>query len=135
VTPVPYRTRIADVPLVEGLSADEGWVDMQVQFLIDERSAASRGLVVGRTVMPPGARHERHRHPHADEFLVVLRGRGEIYTDHGREPAGAGDVVFTPRGHWHGFDNTGGEDALLFWGWSGAGSLAAAGYELPDERG
>jgi hypothetical protein len=34
---------------------------------------------------------------------------------------------------WHGFDNTSGEDVLLLWGWSGAGSLDAAGYELPDE--
>jgi hypothetical protein len=40
-------------------------------------------------------------------------------------------VIYTPRGHWHGFDNTGEEDVLLIWGWSGAGSLEAAGYELP----
>ena len=130
--PSPYRTNVREVPLARGLREEEGWIEMQVQFLIDERSAGSRRLVVGRTVIPPGGRHDRHRHPHADEFLVVLRGRGEIYTDEGREPAADGDVVFTPRGHWHGFDNTGEEDALLLWGWSGAGSLEAAGYELPD---
>jgi quercetin dioxygenase-like cupin family protein len=104
---------------------------MQVQFLIDAHAAGSEGLVVGRTVLPPGARHERHRHPHADEFLVVMSGAGEIYTNSGREPSRAGDVIFTPRGNWHGFDNTGSEDVLLLWGWSGAGSLEAAGYELP----
>ncbi|HXH97291.1 MAG TPA: cupin domain-containing protein [Gaiellaceae bacterium] len=131
--PVPYRTRIADVPLEQGLREDEGWIDMQVQFLIDARAARSDELVVGRTVLPPGARHEKHAHPNCDEFLVVMSGRGEVYTDEGREPAEAGDVVFTPRGHWHGFDNTGGEDVLLIWGWSGAGSLEAAGYLLPDE--
>jgi quercetin dioxygenase-like cupin family protein len=129
----PYRTRIADVPLERGLREDEGWIDMQVQFLIDQRSAGTDQLVVGRTVLPPGARHERHRHPNCDEFLVVLSGRGEIYTDEGREPAGAGDVVFTPAGHWHGFDNTSDGEVLLFWGWRGAGSLEAAGYELPDD--
>ena len=42
-------------------------------------------------------------------------------------------MLFTPRGHWHGFDNTGEDDVLLIWGWSGAGSLAAAGYELSEE--
>jgi quercetin dioxygenase-like cupin family protein len=129
----PYRTRVADVPLERGLREDEGWVDMQVQFLIDERSAGTDQLVVGRTVLPPGARHERHRHPNCDEFLLVVSGRGEIYTDEGREPAEAGDVVFTPAGHWHGFDNTSDEEVLLFWGWRGAGSLEAAGYELSDE--
>ncbi|HSC91477.1 MAG TPA: cupin domain-containing protein [Gaiellaceae bacterium] len=128
----PYRTRVADVALEQGLREEEGWIDMQVQFLIDARSAGTDRLVVGRTVLPPGARHERHRHPRCDEFLVVLTGRGEIYTDEGREPAAAGDVVFTPAGHWHGFDNTSDEDVLLLWGWSGAGSLEQAGYELPE---
>lgn len=129
----PYRTNVREVPLVGGLAPDEGWVDMQVQFLIDEASASSTRLVVGRTVIPPGGRHERHLHPNADEFLVVIRGSGHVYTDEGTEPAAEGDVVFTPRGHWHGFDNTSEEDALLFWGWSGAGSLESAGYELPAE--
>ena len=129
----PYRTNIRDVPLVGGLSRDEGWIDMQVQFLIDERSAGTSRLVVGRTVIPPGGRHERHRHPNADEFLVVLAGSGHVYTDEETAPAAAGDVIFTPAGHWHGFVNTSGEDALLLWGWSGAGSLEAAGYELPEE--
>jgi quercetin dioxygenase-like cupin family protein len=129
----PYRTNVRDVPLEQGLREDEGWVDMQVQFLIDERSAGSSELVVGRTVLPPGARHERHRHPNCDEFLVVMSGSGEVYTDEGREAATAGDVVLTPAGHWHGFDNTSEEEVLLIWGWRGAGSLAAAGYELPAD--
>ena len=105
---------------------------MRVQFLIDARDAGSDRLVVGRTVLEPGARHERHRHPNCDEFLVVMSGRGEIYLDEGEAESRAGDVIFTPRGHWHGFNNTGDEDVLLIWGWSGAGSLEAAGYELPD---
>ena len=123
----PYRTRIEDVPLEQGLREDEGWVNMQVQFLI-----RATDLVVGRTVLTPGARHERHLHPNCDEFLVVLSGRGEIYTNTGREPSQAGDVIYTPRGNWHGFDNTSDEDVLLLWGWSGAGSLEAAGYAIDD---
>jgi quercetin dioxygenase-like cupin family protein len=127
----PYRTTIADVPLEQGLREDEGWIDMRVQFLIDERRAGAKELVVGRTLLAPGARHERHRHPNCNEFLVVMSGSGEIYTDAGTAPSRAGDVIFTPAGHWHGFNNTGDEDVLLIWGWQGAGSLEAAGYELP----
>jgi quercetin dioxygenase-like cupin family protein len=127
----PYRTTVDDVPLEEGLREDEGWVDMRVQFLIDERSAGAETLVVGRTLLPPGARHERHRHPNCNEFLVVMSGSGEVYTDAGTEPSKAGDVIYTPAGHWHGFNNTSDEDVLLIWGWEGAGSLEAAGYELP----
>ena len=129
----PYRTNLRDVPRVQGLKRDEGWIDMQVQFLIDQPSVGSDQLLVGWTVLPPGARHDKHRHPNADEFFIVVQGRGFLYTDTGREPSGPGVVVFTTRGHWHGFDNTGGEDVVLVWGWSGAGSLEAAGYEIPPE--
>lgn len=125
----PFRTNLEEVPLVPGLKKEEGWVEMQVQFLIDRQKAGTDDFLLGWTVLPPGARHDRHRHRHADEFFVVLQGSGMIYTDDGREPAGKGDVVYTPRGHWHGFDNTGDEDVVLVWGWSGAGSLEATGYE------
>jgi quercetin dioxygenase-like cupin family protein len=131
VTQPPYRTRIDEVPLEQNLREDEGWIDMQVQFLIDARAAGSDQLVVGRTVLRPGARHERHRHPNCDEYLVVMSGSGAVHTNTGMEPSRAGDVIWTPRGNWHGFDNTGDEDVLLIWGWSGAGSLEAAGYEIP----
>jgi mannose-6-phosphate isomerase-like protein (cupin superfamily) len=128
--PKPYRTRVEDVPLVEGLTREDGWIDMQVRFLIDEASCGSDKLTFGWTVMKPGASHEKHRHFHCDEFLVVMSGSGIIFTDEEEEPATKGDVVFTPRGHWHGFRNTSNEEALLVWGWSGAGSLQAAGYEV-----
>lgn len=125
----PYRVNRNDVPEVGGLSADEGWVNMHVQFLIDHPSAGSDRFLLGWTVLPPGARHERHRHSHADEFFIVLAGSGQVYTDDGVQPAGEGDVIFTPRTHWHGFNNTSDGDVVLVWGWSGAGSLEAAGYE------
>ncbi|MDP2707981.1 MAG: cupin domain-containing protein, partial [Burkholderiales bacterium] len=73
--------------------------------------------------------HDRHRHFNCDEFWIVIKGHGVMYTDDGEKPSGEGDVAFTPRGHWHGFKNTSNEDVVLVWGWSGAGSLEAAGYE------
>lgn len=127
-----YRINRGEVPEVGGLRAEEGWVDMRVQFLIDKVTAGSDQLLVGWTVLPPGARHDRHRHPHADEFFVVLSGNGVIYTDGDDEAAGRGDVIFTRRGQWHGFNNTGDEDVTLVWGWSGAGSIEDAGYEIPE---
>jgi quercetin dioxygenase-like cupin family protein len=127
-----FRVNRHDVPVERGLRSDQGWVDMGVQFLVDALSTGSDDLLLGWTILPPGARHDRHRHPNADEFFVVLTGHGLIYTDEEDQPAGEGDVVFTRRGHWHGFNNTGAEDVTLVWGWSGAGSLQAAGYELPE---
>lgn len=128
-----FHTSLAAVPQVGGLRPDEGWIDMQVQFLIDKASAGSDDFLLGWTVLPPGSRHDRHLHRNADEFFVVLAGSGEIYLDEGVEPAGKGDVIWTPRGRWHGFDNTGDEDVVLVWGWSGCGSLEDSGYQVDGE--
>src|SRR5262245_16825777 len=87
-----YCTSMRDVPKVAGLKRKDGWVDMQVQFLIDKASAGA-DHVVGWTVLKPGARHERHRHHNCDEFFIVLKGHGHIYTDDGEAPSGEGDVV------------------------------------------
>ena len=56
-----FRTNIKNVPKVEGLKRDDGWVDMQVQFLIDKKTAGA-DHVVGWTVLKPGASHECHLH-------------------------------------------------------------------------
>jgi mannose-6-phosphate isomerase-like protein (cupin superfamily) len=126
-----YRTNIKDVPKVEGLKRDDGWIDMQVQFLVDKKSAGA-DHVVGWTVLKPGASHECHRHRNCDEFFIVLKGKGHIITEKGLEPSGEGDVVYSPRGCWHGFNNTSQEDVVLVWGWMGAGSIDASGYEVPE---
>lgn len=129
----PFRVNWKDVPAEPNLREEEGWVRMRVQFGLGARTGSDQ-LLLGRTVLPPGARHERHSHPNCDEFLFVVRGHGMIYTDEGEEPAGPDDLIFTPAGRAHGFNNTSEEEVLLLWGWSGAGSLQAAGYELHDHR-
>jgi len=70
----PYRTNLRDVPCVGGLSKDEGWINMQVQFLIDQKTAGSDKLLVGWTVLPPGARHDKHRHPNVVDQGGPRRG-------------------------------------------------------------
>ena len=130
--PKMYRTNLRDVPKVEGLARKDGWVDMLVQFLIDKKSAGA-DHVVGWTVLKPGARPENHRHHNCDEFFIVIKGHGTIYTDSGEKASGEGDVVYSPRGCWHGFNNTSTEDVVLVWGWMGAGSIEASGYEVHPE--
>lgn len=127
-----FRTNMADVPLVQGLKRDDGWIDMQVQFLIDKKSAGVDN-VVGWTVLKPGASHECHLHRNCDEFFIVLEGKGHIITEAGLEPSTKGDVVYSPRGCWHGFNNTSDRDVVLVWGWMGAGSIADSGYESPSK--
>ena len=102
---------------------------MQVQFLIDKASNNSEDFLLGWTVLPPGAMHDRHRHFHVDEFWIVVSGQGTMYTHDGGEKLWKGDVVFTPKNQWHGFKNTSEDDVVLVWGWIGKGSQ----YEVyPD---
>lgn len=130
-----YVRNIKDVPKVEGLSRKDGWIDMQVQFLVDKKTAGANH-VVGWTVLKPGASHEAHLHRNCDEFFIVLKGKGVIRSEHGDEPSGEGDVVYSPRGVYHGFANTSDEDVVLVWGWMGAGSIEDSGYEvLPGSHG
>ncbi|MEI6295504.1 MAG: cupin domain-containing protein [Actinomycetes bacterium] len=129
-----YVANLKDVPIVEGLRRDEGWVNMQVQFAIDKAKAGSDNLLVGWTVMPPGAMHDRHKHANCEEFWIVVEGEGIMYTNDGERPAHKGDFVLIPRGHWHGFKNTSEHDAVLAWGWSGAGSLEDSGYEADRDN-
>ena len=53
--------------------------------------------------------------------------------DGGDKPSKEGDVVYSPRGCWHGFNNTSSEDVVLVWGWMGAGSIEDSGYEVWPE--
>ena len=86
-------------------------------------------------MLKPGASHESHLHRNCDEFFIVLKGHGHIITDKGDEPSGEGDVVYSPRGCWHGFNNTSNEDVVLVWGWMGAGSIETSGYEVRRKAG
>jgi mannose-6-phosphate isomerase-like protein (cupin superfamily) len=131
----PYKTNINKVPLEGGLKEEEGWFDMQVKFLLDQKSTGNGQLVIGWTVLTPGAKHDRHMHHNCDEFFIVVKGHGMSYTPDGKgeEPSGEGDVHYFPRGTWHGFNNTSDQDVVLVWGWSGAGSLEASGYEVHPE--
>lgn len=126
------QINLDEVPLVGGLTTDDGWIDMRVQFLLNQDNTGADDFLLGWTVLPRGARHDRHIHRNADEFFIVLSGHGHIYTGDGTSIANKGDVIWTPRGKSHGFDNTGTDDAVLVWGWNGAGSLETSGYEVVE---
>jgi len=116
------------------LKAEDGWVDMNVKFLISEDSVNSQQTVFGITIFPPGARHDIHRHPHAEETEFVVEGRGIARVGSDDVAMGPGDVVFVPTNEYHGFYNTSkAERAVMVWCYGGAASLAHAGYVTESE--
>ena len=70
-----YRTNIKNVPKVEGLKRDDGWIDMQVQFLIDKKSAGA-DHVVGWTVLKPGREPRAASAPQLRRVLHRAEGQG-----------------------------------------------------------
>lgn len=133
-----YVVNLDEVDEVQGLSPAEGWFDMKVQFLIDALHGGSTQFVFGRATFVPGAAHEWHRHPNAEEFVCLVQGSGIALNGDEEVPIGVGDVVFTPRNEWHGFRNDSQtETAVMLWGWCGASDKASAGYVVrePGVRG
>lgn len=60
------------------------------------------------------ARISVHAHQYDDEAFFVHRGTGTFILGDRRIPISTGDIVFIPKGEWHGFEN-GADDTLLVW--------------------
>jgi len=116
------------------LSAAGGFIDMGVHWLATTQTVGTRKLVLATSTFTPGGSHQLHRHPHADEFFLVLQGGGEHLTRSGHVRLNPGDMAYIPAGEWHGFRTDAGVTTRTVYGYLGAGSLEQAGYELLEEE-
>ena len=96
----------------EGEILHEDEVHTQIIKIAPEHSPAL-GLATSR-FRRPGRAISVHAHEHDDEAFFVHRGSGTFILGDARIPIAAGDVVFIPKGQWHGFENAG-TDTLLVW--------------------
>jgi quercetin dioxygenase-like cupin family protein len=119
--------------LTDGGIPERGWVDMDVRWLVTRDSVGAERTVFGVTMFPPGSRHEIHRHPNAEEVEYLIAGRGVAYVGDDAIELGPGEAVFVPRDAYHGFENTGDEEVTMAWLYSGAASLAEAGFVTRGE--
>jgi quercetin dioxygenase-like cupin family protein len=128
-----FKLSLADVPVDRSLKPDAGWgqdgAGMAVQWIVTDRTVGAEHHVVGLTVFQPGARHEPHRHPNAEEAQYLIGGQGRALVGDEWIEQAAGDTVFVPRGEWHGFEATGEGETIMLWTYGGAASLGQAGYE------
>ena len=85
--------------------------------------------VFGITIFPPGAKHDIHRHPNAEETEYIVEGHGIARVGEDDVEMGPGDIVFVKADDYHGFYNTSEtERAVMIWCYGGAASLEQAGY-------
>jgi len=71
--------------------------------------------------MSPGRKMRVHKHLNNDELIFIHKGEGTLTLDEEIIQVRIGDVVFVPRGIWHGLDNTGAGNLLMVFQYSPAG--------------
>ena len=129
------RVARAAAPLDDSaLGAAGGFIDMGVHWLVTTQTVGACALVLATSTFTPGGSHDLHRHPHADEFFLVLQGGGEHLTQDGPARLNPGDMAYIPAGEWHGFRTDPGVTTRTVYGYLGAGSLEQAGYELLEGK-
>lgn len=69
----------------------------------------------------PGDGIPVHKHLNEDEFLFVQKGKVEITLGETTEIGESGDLIYVPKGTWHGFLNKSEEDVVMLFGYSPAG--------------
>ena len=124
-----FKLPLDEVPVDTKLLAEDGWNKMDVQWIVTSDTVGATGHVVGLTVFAPGARHEHHRHPNAEEAQYLIKGSGIARVGDDDIRQGPGDTVFVPANEVHGFWNNTDEETVMIWTYGGAASLAEAGYE------
>jgi quercetin dioxygenase-like cupin family protein len=124
----PMKTSFDTTPSDAALRAEDGWVDMDVRWLLTRETVGAEHSVFGITVFPPGSKHDIHRHPNAEEFEYLVSGHGIARVGDADVELGPGEVVFVPKNDYHGFENTGDEPVFMIWGYANAANLEEAGY-------
>ncbi len=84
-----------------------------VRFMIDGGEAGERLSLVEHPMSPRALAAPLHRHNREDEYSYVVTGRMGALLGDEVLTAGAGDLVFKPRGQWHTFWNAGDEPCRI----------------------
>jgi quercetin dioxygenase-like cupin family protein len=127
VTRHPYKVTLEQTPSDPGLP-ERGWREMDVRWLVTDRTVGATTTVFGVTIFPPGARHELHRHPNVEEVEYIVSGRGIAYVDDSSVELGPAEALFVPRNAYHGFENSSDAEVVMAWCYAGAASLDDAGF-------
>lgn len=83
---------------------------LTIGFGIDSETVEDPPAAMGKTVLPPGAKNQAHRHMASDACIHIISGRlrflfGDPATDRVSEIAQAGDFIHIPLGEVHGVEN------------------------------
>ena len=87
----------------------KGWDAQPGPFIlkVDRYNGGSSHLVLGIEDLPPGASIGRHRHPGADEIILLQNGRARVKLGDMTKEVHGGATVFIPANTWISVTNIG----------------------------
>jgi quercetin dioxygenase-like cupin family protein len=106
-----YRVSVEDVKPAPAAKNSIGFSNMDIRFLISDKTVGAKELSLFRTIFPPGfSAHQKHIHVGIEEVVFGIRGRGCVGIE---SPDGKGEeyevspgvAVFIPKDYVHWFRN------------------------------
>jgi quercetin dioxygenase-like cupin family protein len=106
-----YRVSVEDVKPAPAAKNSIGFSNMDIRFLISDKTVGAKELSLFRTIFPPGfSAHQKHIHVGIEEVVFGIRGRGCVGIE---GPDGKGEeyevspgvAVFIPKDYVHWFRN------------------------------
>jgi quercetin dioxygenase-like cupin family protein len=103
---------------------------------VDENTTGTKTITMGRTVIPPGGRNQRHYHANADAAFFVRKGAIRIFIGEEKKEyiVPENHIVFSPKGGIHGLENMSKtETAELIFTYGNCPSRDAAGTVFVED--
>ena len=103
---------------------------------VDEATTGTKTITMGRTVIPPGGRNQRHYHANCDAAFFVRKGAIRIFLGEEKKEyiVPENHIVFSPKGGIHGLENMSKtETAELIFTYGNCPSRDAAGTVFVED--
>ena len=106
-----FRVTVDDIKAAPSAKSDVGFANMDIRFLITDKTAGAKELSLFRTVFSPGfSAHQKHYHADIEEVMFGIRGRGVVGIEHPDGKAeeyeiSPGVAIFVPANYVHCFRN------------------------------
>ena len=97
---------------------------------VDESTTGTKTITMGRTIIPPGGRNQRHYHANSDAAFFVRKGAIKVFIGEEKKEyiVPENHFVFTPAGGIHGLLNLSNSDtAEVIFTYGNCPSKQAAG--------
>ncbi len=106
--------------------------------IADVHTTGSETITMGRTIIPPRARNQRHYHANKDACFFVRKGKLKIFLgpdgDIEEHIAPENHFIYAPAGSIHGLENLTDETAEVIFTYGNCPDKEAAGTTYVEDR-